>query len=651
MATKQAPYGTWKSPISAELLSQVSTVIDYLFVDKDNGQVYHVEKRPSEGGRSAIVNTTHQQDVLEKDWDSRTGVHEYGGVPATAKNGVLYFSSNSDRRVYEAEGKATPKAITPENENWRYADLTVIQQDPTLLLAVLEDHTKPEPANVINKLVAIEAQSQTVTPFAEGADYYAFPTVSPNKKKVAWIQWYFPDMPWEGAELVVADLVISGNSVKPANIKVVSGQKGTVSVDQPRWASDDTLLFLNDSSGYVNPLKYIVSENASTPVFKDPIQEDFAAPAWNLGRSDSAILTSENVLYASTKDGRAVLSLANLSTGSKKDLSTPYTVINFLIAISPKAAVFIGAKADQIGAVIEATLLEDGSVTYKTLKSLSSSNPALSPAIVSKAQPITLSEPPKNEPVHVLYYPPFNPEYVGVQGEVPPAVIQVHGGPTGHANAGLNWAIQYWTSRGWAWVDVNYGGSSGYGREYRDRLKGNWGIVDVDDTILAVEQLAATKLIDPTRIAIRGGSAGGYTVLATLTSPNQPFRAGTSAYGIADLKKLGDFTHKFESGYLWGLIGVDPNDEAAIDKVTAERSPLTRADQITVPLLILQGSKDAVVPPQQAELIVDSIKKRNGRVKYILFEGEGHGWRRAENIKLAWETELAWYEEVFNLSK
>jgi len=258
-------------------------------------------------------------------------------------------------------------------------------------------------------------------------------------------------MPWEGAELVVADLIISGESIKAENPKVISGQKKTVSVDQPRWASDDVLLFLNDSSGYVNPWKYYVSTGISSPIFKEPIPEDFAEPAWMLGRSDAATLDSETTLYAATRDGIAVLYLVNVGTGSRKEIITPFTVIKFLAAVTSQKVVFIGSKADETGVVVEGTLSKDGPVVYKVLKLLASPDSTLSSGIVSKAEPMSFLTPPKDESVHVLYYPPFNPNYTTIDQEAPPAVIQVHGGPTIRAETGLSWAIQYWTTRGWAW--------------------------------------------------------------------------------------------------------------------------------------------------------------------------------------------------------
>ncbi|KAF8589761.1 alpha/beta-hydrolase [Ramaria rubella] len=645
---QEAPYGTWKSPITAEILTQASVGLDGIVIDDVANDAYYIERRPSEGGRSVLVNFKDHADVVGKEFNVRTSVHEYGGLAATACCGVVYFSNFKDSRVYRTEIGKTPEPVTPENENWRYAELTVVKAKATLLIAVLEDHTKPEPVNVVNKLVVIDVVSQAVKTLVEGADFYSFPVISPNGKKLAWLQWHHPDMPWEGSELMLADLIVSETSCKVENAKKISGERGEISISQPQWASDDTLVFLNDSSGFVNPWSHSLASLSTGPIFSEPIVEDFAEPAWFLGKSDYAVLNPEIILFVSTRNGRSVLSIANLRLRSLKDLSTSYAVIVHLRRISSNKAIFLCRKDDETDKAVQVTLpdVDGGEPTFEITKSIAS---AILPCdIISTSRSYALSPSLSNDPIHVLYYPPFNPHYISPPREAPPAVVAIHGGPTSRTPPGLDWSKQFWTTRGWAWVDVNYGGSSGYGRKYRERLRGNWGIVDVNDAVEAVSQLGAQGLIDPKRTAIRGGSAGGYTVLATLVNKPKVFAAGTSLYGVSDLARLAEDTHKFESRYLEKLVGGTPEQ---IPEVYKARSPITHADQIESPLLILQGSIDKVVPPSQAEAIVESVKKKGGRVRYIVFEGEGHGWRKAENIKRGLELEQAWYQEVFGLSE
>ncbi|KAF8521419.1 alpha/beta-hydrolase [Hysterangium stoloniferum] len=644
--TQSAPYGTWKSPITAELLSDAAVRLSAVIVDDLTGEVYYLEARPSEGGRNVLVRAHDNKDVIDSSWNMRTRVHEYGGVPATVHGGVIYFSSIKDGRIYRMVENSPPCAVTPDNKNLRYADITALKDVPTVLLAILEDHIQPEPANVVNKLVAIDTNSQLITTIAEGADFYAFPVVSPNGRKIAWIQWHHPDMPWEGSELVVADLMVSGSSLAVQNPEVISGERLVISVDQPKWSSDDVLLFLSDKSGYSNPWMYSLTDNKASAVFPAGIPEDFAKPAWALGASDYTVLTPGSVLYASTRDGRSVLSFADLESLSLKELPISYSVITNVKTISTTEALFIGKKDDEAAAVIKINLKSDGVATFDTIKSTSSDK--FPRNVISKAQSITLSSPSSNEPLHVLYYPPFNPKFSPVDGELPPCIVYLHGGPTGCSDTSLNWDVQFWTTRGWAWLDVNYGGSSGYGRKYRERLKGNWGIVDVDDTIEAIRQFGKQGLIDPKRVAARGRSSSGLTVLGALIKDDRLIGAATSSFGVSDLVNLAEFTHKFESQYLFGLIGGSIDD---IRPVLIDRSPITHVEKIKTPLLILQGNEDAIVPPEQSESIANAIKKRKGLVDYVLFDGEGHGWRKAETIKRALEIELAWYELVFGLTK
>ncbi|KIJ31840.1 hypothetical protein M422DRAFT_185368, partial [Sphaerobolus stellatus SS14] len=382
----------------------------------------------------------------------------------------------------------------------------------------------------------------------------------------------------------------------------------------PQWLSKDVLLFLNDSEGYSNLWSYSLANGIAERILPQVVKEDFSEPAWTLGRWDSAPLDPNTVLYSSIRDGRSILSILNFKERSLKYLPTPYATIKHIRRLSPNEAAFIAKKEDASTAIFS----------------------------------FPLSSNDHDGAVHVLYFPPLNPKFTPSSGELPPSIISVHGGPTDRADMGLDWMKQFWTSRGWAWVDVNYGGSSGYGKSYRDRLRGNWGIVDVEDTIFAVKALCERKLIDPQRIALRGESAGGFTVLAALVKDRGNFfKAATSCFGVSDLIKLTTFTHKFESRYFEVLIGGTPENNR---KVYLERSPISHAEKICTPLLVLQGSRDPIVLPDQSETIAKSIEEHGGQVKYMLFDGESHGWRKPETIRNALETELAWYQGVFGLN-
>ncbi|KAG8979599.1 hypothetical protein FRB90_008056, partial [Tulasnella sp. 427] len=375
------------------------------------------------------------------------------------------------------------------------------------------------------------------------------------------------------------------------------------------------------------------------------VEKDFAEPAWLLGASRWTALDENTVLVSPTTNGDASLALLRINSGEFKEIRSPYVNVGAVHGVTSRSAIFVGVTDDTPSALIKIELPESdvsatGSIdnaVFETLKATSSAAASISSALFPKHQSIALDIPGSGAPLHVMYFPPTNPDYSGGNdGERPPCVLNIHGGPTSRVAPGLSWTATYFTSRGWAWVDVNYGGSSGYGREYRERLRGNWGVVDVQDSVTAAEQLSAQGLIDGKRVAIRGGSAGGYTVLAAVVTHPLAFTVATSSYGISDLALLASDTHKFESRYLEKLIGGTLKE---VPEVYRERSPVFHADKIRAPLLILQGSIDAVVPPDQAEAMVKQIKERHGKVEYIVFEGEGHGWRKAENIKRALEAE------------
>ncbi|EKM51241.1 uncharacterized protein PHACADRAFT_263278, partial [Phanerochaete carnosa HHB-10118-sp] len=672
MAPRVAPYGTWDSPITADAIARSGNSVAEIFVDPVTTTIYHVERRPTEGGRCAIVKTEEGIELVGKEFNCRTGVQEYGGAAAAAYGGTIFFSNFSDGRIYAVKEGSAPTPVTPESKVLRFADFAVHPKYPHLLVCICEDHTRPEHFAVVTSLVTINTMAHStalldgVSPLLTGADFYAAPTFSPDGTQIAWQQWNHPDMPWDGSEICVASVAVENGRVQVKDEKRIAGRWKEVSAAFPAWASDNTLLFTCDESGWYNPWTYDMRTQKASPVLSQPIPEDFAMPQWALGMSFGAPLGSFGaagtathvhvegtessdhfVLYSALRVGCPALYLLSLHSRTLEELACPYVAIGYVRRVTADSVVFLGAKADAPREIVLCTLKEYSKPKFTVLGAHDSSTDAWK-ALFSKPAPLTLTIPETGEPLHVIFYPPTNPEYVGPEGEKPPCVVNVHGGPTGMADQALDLTAQYFTGRGWAWVDVNYSGSSGFGRQYINRLAGQWGIVDLRDCALSVSQLAAPphELIDAARTAIRGRSSGGYTVLATLCAYPDAFAAGASHFGISDLRKLDEFGHKFESHYCERLLG---GTVAECGDVYDARSPIYNADKIRAPLLVLQGSEDAVVPPEQAELIVRSIRDRGGQVEYTVFQGEGHGWRKAENVKRALEEELKLYKNVFDL--
>ncbi|KAG9023617.1 hypothetical protein FRB95_012720 [Tulasnella sp. JGI-2019a] len=651
-----APYGTWKSPISADMIAKQTISVAEVHVDPITKTIYHSEARPSEAGRMVPVDTVALKDVFGKDWNACSGVHDYGGAAVTVHNGTIYFTDFNSWRLYVIKNKGDPEAVSPVNPEHRFGDFVVhpTQSHSHFLVSILEDHTDDTPSNVVNTLVAINTKTQVVTTIAKGADFYSTPRFSPNGKFLSFIRWNHSNMPWEASELVLAELKIAdGDKVVMEELTVIAGKGGGVSITQSQWASDGVIVFLSDESGFYNPWKYDVQSKKANPILGKPADEDYAGPAWFLGMSDSSILDASTLLVAPSKTGLALL---NINTGALVKVKSPFVTMHEICGISDRQAVLVGERNNNAPALIRLTLKSSASsyfnnasdvdADFETLKTTADAVSQVPPLLFPIPQEITLKAEPNDAPLYVTYFAPTNPEYSGGQGkELPPCVLHLHGGPTSQASSAFNWVTMYFTSRGWAWVNVNYGGSSGYGREYRDRLRGNWGLVDVNDSASSVTQLGTLGLIDSKRVAIRGGSAGGFTTLASLVNKPDTFATGASSYGICNLITLAEKTHKFESRYIDGLVGILPQDK----KLYEERSPYFHAEKITAPLLVLHGVDDHVVPRDQADDIVKKIQDHGGKVTYKLFEGEGHGWRKEATIKEALETEEEYYKDVFGM--
>uniref|UniRef100_A0A0W0FFF2 Putative alpha/beta-hydrolase n=1 Tax=Moniliophthora roreri TaxID=221103 RepID=A0A0W0FFF2_MONRR len=647
MSPQTAPYGTWDTPITADAITGNSTSLVDILVDPITSNIYHLESRPSEGGRTALVDTRAQRDIIGPEWNASDSVHEYGGGAATVYDGIAYFSNIKDGRVYRVSVKddgAAPEAVTPDNLPYRYANLAIHPKYTNLIVAILEDHTDDTPSTVVNTLCLIDTNAKTVSPkLVSGKDFYAHPVFSTDGNYLAWQEWSHPDMPWDGSELHVAQVQVdSGSLTLKSNVKV-AGDKGTYSAGYPLWASSETLIFVTDISGFSNPWQYTVSDGKVLPISPYPIPEDFSNCMWSLSMFPFAMIEGgERGIFTSWRDGRIVLGLIDMVSGNRSELSGPYVLIDSVRAVGDNSIAFIGSTPDKGDSVVLYTL-DDGK--YDVLKPNPNSD-IFDSSLVSVPQGITLKVPPNDQPLYVVYYPPHNPDFQGPEDEKPPCIVSVHGGPTGMAYQGLSWTIQYYTSRGFAWLDINYGGSSGYGSEYRDRLNGQWGIVDVEDCVSAVNQMSADGRIDPKRVVIRGGSAGGFTTLLSLCHSSDPttFAGGTSLYGISDLLKLTEDTHKFESQYAFKLVGGTPEE---VPDNYKDRSAINHIDDFNRPLLLLQGDQDRVVPPEQSQAIHDGIEARGGDVELKLYEGEG----QKEHQKDALKQELVFYTRILELKK
>ncbi|KAF7965565.1 hypothetical protein HWV62_42860 [Athelia sp. TMB] len=665
MPGKTAPYGTWESPITAKIIMGDSVTFTDVLLDPVSLVNYRIEARPS--GRCALVNTTNNKDVVSDDkWDVQTQVHDYGGAAAIVYDKTAYFSNNTDNRVYSVKEGGTPQAITPEDTKkyHRFANFAVSPQDQSRIVAILEDHANDpngdDPQNVINTLYVINTTRPTRQPTqVKGLpglpDFYSCPCFNTDGTKLAWLQWYFPDMPWEGSELWVADVEYSADSLTVVNPKLVSGEKLNISVAYPVWADAVTLIFTNDSSGFINPWKYSTITGKAQAILSTPIDEDFAPPAWPLGYSPYAVVRDTTLgLFTAFRAGANVLYYIDYGAEQPQalEIESPFASVAAVRANKPGQPQFIfqSEQSAEVGGIIQCILSGgSGSVaptpTYTVLKTEGESlTDKFPPGIVSLPIAETFHISPEI-PLYALLYKPVNPDYSGssIPGEKPPCIINVHGGPTSLCVPTLDWVKQYYTSRGWAWLDVNYGGSSGYGREYIALLATQWGIKDVSDCFFAAQSLAND--IDTARVTIRGASSGGYTSLAAISfGPNNTFyKASTSYSGVADLALLAKLTHKFELKYMNKLLGGSYEE---IPKVYDEdRSPIFNAKFITAPLLLISGALDEVVPPEQSAKIKKAVTDAGHIADSIVFPDEGHHINSAKNKITALEGERTWYEK------
>ena len=620
-----APYGSWKSPISSDLI--VSAVVGLGQVMLDGDDTYWVEQRPTEGGRNVVVQRTSDGRTVDRTpapFNARTRVHEYGGGACVVDNGSLYFSNFADQRVYRQQAEAEPQPLSPE-ENLRYAD-GVLDRHRTRLICVREDHRQAD-REAVNSLVGLDLASGDSRVLVSGQDFYSSPRLSPDGRRLAWLSWTHPNMPWDGTELWVGDVRADGSL---GNIQRIAG--GTdESIFQPEWSPDGGLYFVSDRTDWWNVYRF---RNGQIEPMCDRAAE-FGLPQWAFGMSTYGFATAERIICTYTQNGTWHLASLDTRTKQLEELTTPYTAISGLHVASDRV-VFSAGSPTEAACIVRLDLASQQLTVLRR-----SGDIEIDAGYLSRPQALEFPT-EHGRTAHALFYPPCNPDYSAPTDERPPLVVKSHGGPTAAAGSTLSLGIQYWTSRGIAVLDVNYGGSTGYGRAYRQRLNGQWGIVDVDDCVNGARYLVEHGRVDGQRLAITGGSAGGYTTLCALTFRDL-FRAGASHYGICDLEVLARDTHKFESRYLDSLVGPYPEHR----DLYQERSPIHFTDRLSCPLILFQGLEDKIVPPNQAELMAEALRKKGLPVAHVPFAGEQHGFRRAENIKRALDGELYFYSQIF----
>ena len=621
---KTLRFGTWPSPITPDAI--VAETIRLASVSLDAGRVGWLEGRPGEGGRNVLVQTDDTgrvADITPPPFNVRSRVHEYGGGAYAVSGDRVWFSNFEDGRVHARTGTGAPAPLTAEGTA-RFADLTVDPGRPRLL-AVRETHGDGTPP--VNDLVAISTDDGTVQGLVSGHDFFAAPAPSPDGRHLAWLAWDQPDMPWDAAALWLAELDRDGVPGTPVRIAGGSGR----SAFQPAWAPDGALWCVTDPDGWWNLHRWHDGELRC--MYRATCE--FGKPLWQLGTTTFGFDGNGSVVCTWRSGGTWRLGRLE-SNSTMTEVPSPWTSIDSFV-VEGSTVAFIGGAPDRNASVVSLDLRSGESRVHRSSSAISVDESLLS-------RPVALGWPTGDgsEVAHGYYYPPRNTSYRAPAGETPPLVVMSHGGPTGATSDTLSPATQYWTSRGFAVLDVDYRGSTGYGRAYRERLYGEWGVVDVEDCVAGALHLAETGRADRKRLAIRGGSAGGYTTLAALTF-HDAFRAGASYYGICDLEVLAADTHKFEARYLDRLVGEWPANR----DVYRARSPLHHASRLGCPIIFFQGLDDRVVPPNQAELMVDALDRQGLPVACLMFEGEGHGFRQADTIRRCLEAELLFYARVF----
>ena len=623
-----APYGTWKSPIAAQTVATGALRLREVVLDGDD--IYWIEGRPDEGGRSVIVKRSpdgHIADVTPTATNVRARVHEYGGAAYVVSRGTIYYSEFVDQRVYLLEPGSPPEPVTAPGD-WFYAD-GCINPSRVRLVCVREDHTA-KGREAVTTLVSLPLVGPPTAGevIVSGHDFYSTPRFSPDGSRLSWLAWDHPRMPWDGTELWVANVSDDGTFDQPR--RMVGGE--TDAIFQPGWSPDGTLYFVSDGTGWWN--LYRVRNDQVELVHA--MTADFGRPQWQLWMSTWVFADASRLVVTYQQLGRWRLAMIDVQTGTFTPVRTDLEPGENITATRTHA-VFVGGSAAAPDAVVRVDLETGRAETIRD-----ASDVVIDKGYLSPSEPIEFPT-DGGLTAHAFHYAPRNRDFTARAGERPPLIVISHGGPTASTSTRLNLEVQYWTSRGFAVVDVNYGGSSGYGRAYRRRLNGQWGIVDVADCVNAAKYLTAHSQADPDRLVIRGRSAGGYTTLAALTFHPDVFKAGASYYGVSDIEAMARETHKFESRYLDSLIGPYPAKRG----LYRARSPIHFVDRLACPLIFFQGLEDRVVPPNQSRMMADAVRAKGLPVALLTFEGEQHGFRQRDTIVRCLEAELYFYGAVF----
>ncbi|MGD9872942.1 MAG: prolyl oligopeptidase family serine peptidase [Kiritimatiellia bacterium] len=609
------PYGSWESPVKPADLAGACLGLQDAKIDA--GNVWWLESRPAESGRNVICSS--HGDAVPSDVNVRSRVHEYGGGAWAVSNNVLYFSHDRNRSLYHCPAGGRPEILVASS-GARYADL---EPDPvrSRLYCIRENGDE-------NIVASVDLVCGTENTLIGGADFYSSPRLSPDGRRLAWIEWSHPDMPWDSTTLYCAALDDAGNLSAPVRVAGGPGE----SVVQPKWSPNGILYFVSDRTGWWN----IYRQTPAGAESVTPMNAECAHPHWQFGMSSYAFASGKLLVCAFTQDGFWSLGRVNVETLEMRRYDLPFTYYHHLDAKNGQVA-FIAGSAREPDALIS---MDAETADLKVVKK--STEIRIAAESISEPQSIVFPS-SGGRKAYGLFYPPCNSGYQAPENEKPPLVVMVHGGPTSAAKSSLSLRIQFWTTRGIAVLDVNYAGSTGYGRAFRESLNGQWGVADVDDCCNGANYLADRGLVDGGRMAITGGSAGGFTALAALTFRNV-FSAGVSRYGVSDCSALARDTHKFEAHYLDRLIAPYPGRKDVYD----ERSPLLHADQLNRPVIFFQGLEDRVVPPEQSREMFEALASRMIPTAYVAYEGEQHGFRKRENILRTIEAELFFLSRIFN---
>jgi dipeptidyl aminopeptidase/acylaminoacyl peptidase len=625
----EAPYGSWKSPITAASIAEGAITLGGAAwsngsIEGQPPALYWLEQRASQGGRSVIVKDG--VDLTPEGFNVRTQVHEYGGGAWWLHGDTVFFVNWTDQRLYRQDAGAEPVAITPEPDApraLRYAD-GVVTSDGRTILCVRERHVPDREA--YNELVILPTDGDMEPgEYVSGLDFYSNPRFSPDGKRLAYLAWTHPNLPWDGTFLYTAD-VLEDYGIR--NPRIVAGAMDEA-VYQPRFSPDGVLHYISDRNGWWN----LYREDSDEPIFT--IEADLGSPQWVFGQSRYVFGDDGTIICLITRNASETLGIVR--DGGLEEVDLPYTSIAAL-ASRPQGVLFIGSSPTGHS---ELVAFDTATRKIDVIKRTRETKP--DDRYLSVAEPISF--PSEGRTAHAFYYAPRNADFVAPDDERPPLIVFSHGGPTGNVDASLKMGIQFWTSRGFAVVDVNYGGSTGYGREYRRLLNRNWGVVDVEDCVNATRYLVDRGDVDGDRLAIRGGSAGGFTTLAALVFTDA-FKAGANYYGVSDFTPFVEDTHKFESRYLDSLVGPYPEQQ----QLYYDRSPANFVERISAPVITFQGTEDAIVPPSQSERVVNALREKKIPCAYITYEGEQHGFRKAENIIHSLSSELYFYGRVFGFT-